>query len=120
MSDIAQANVPNSIVTLSASAAKLVTGAATAVTGFAAANNLVIQLEVTVVAGTDPTLDVVIQDTVDGTNYYTIATFTQATAATTEIKRVSTAFTDKLRAAWTIGGTDTPSFTFSVKCFADA
>ena len=120
MSDLAQANVPASTITLSASTAKVATGAATAVTGFAAANNLVIQLEVTAVAGTNPTLDVLVQDTVDGTTYYTIATFAQKTGAATEVIRLATPFTDKLRASWTIGGTDTPSFTFSVKAFADA
>ncbi len=37
------------------------------------------QLDVTAASGTLPTLDVVVQDTVDGTNWNTIATFTQAT-----------------------------------------
>lgn len=110
---------PNSTDILQASAAKTTTGNGAGLTGYAAARNLVIQLEVTAASGTLPTLDVVIQDTVDGTNWFTIATFTQATTTTVAVQRVSTAFTDQLRASWTIAGT-TPSFTFNVKTFADA
>lgn len=119
MSDITQANVPASTVTLLASAARTATASAAGVSGFAAANNLVLQLEVTNAAGVGATLDVVVQDTVDGTAYATIATFAQAVSATKEIIRLSTPFTDTLRVVYTIGGA-TPSFTFSVKTFADA
>ena len=118
-SALANASVPNATDTLSASAAKIATGAATAVSGFAAAKNLVIQLECTASSGTNPTLDVIVQDTVDGTNYFTIATFIQLITTGIEVKRVSTAFTDTLKVSWTIAGTN-PSFTFSVKSFADA
>jgi hypothetical protein len=110
---------PNSIDTLQASAAMTVSGASAGLTGYAAARNLVIQLEVTAVTGTLPTLDLLIQDTVDGTNWFTIATFTQVTAAAVAVQRVSTAFTDQIRTSYTITGT-TPSFTFNVKTFADA
>lgn len=119
MSDILQANVPASTVTLLASAARTATASAAGVSGFAAANNLVLQLNVTAASGTTPTLDVVVQDTVDGTNYGTIATFTQATGTTKEVIRLATPFTDTLRVVYTIGGV-TPSFTFSVLTYADA
>ena len=119
MSDLAQANIPNSTVTLLASAARTVTASAAGIPGFAAANKLVIQLNVTAASGTTPTLDVVVQDTVDGTNYGTIATFTQATGTTKEVIRLATPFTDTLRVVYTIGGV-TPSFTFSVLTYADA
>jgi uncharacterized membrane protein len=119
MSDLAQANIPNSTVTLLASAARTTTASAAGVSGFAAASNLVIQLNVTAASGTLPTLDVVVQDTVDGTNYGTIATFTQATAVTKQVIRVDTPFTDTLRVVYVIAGT-TPSFTFSVLTYADA
>ena len=119
MSDILQANVPASTVTLLASAARTATASAAAVSGFAAANNLVLQLNVTAASGTLPTLDVVVQDTVDGTNYSTIATFTQATGVTREVIRLATPFTDTLRIVYTIGGT-LPSFTFAALVFADA
>ena len=110
---------PNATDVLQASAAQTVTGTGTAVSGFAAAKNLVLQLDVTVASGTIPTLDVLVQDTVDGTNFYTIATFAQKVTTGREVIRVSTAFTDTLRVSFTITGT-TPSFTFSVKSFADA
>lgn len=118
-SGLATASVPNASDTLSASAAKVATGAATAVSGFAAAKNLILQLEVTAASGTNPTLDVIVQDTIDGSNFYTIATFAQKVSTGTEVVRLSTPFTDTLKASWTIGG-NTPSFTFSVKSFADA
>jgi len=119
MSDLAQANIPNSTVTLLASAARTTTASAAGVSGFAAANNLVIQLNVTAASGTLPTLDVVVQDTVDGTNYGTIATFTQASSVTKEVIRLATPFTDTLRVVYVFAGT-TPSFTFSVLTYADA
>jgi hypothetical protein len=119
MSDITQANTPASTVTLLASAARTATASAAGVAGFAAANNLVLQLEVTAASGTLPTLDLVVQDTVDGTNYSTIATFAQKLTTGREVIRVATPFTDTLRVSYEIGGT-TPSFTFSVKTFADA
>jgi hypothetical protein len=119
MSDIQQANNPASTVTLLASAARTATASATGVGGFAAARLLVLQLQVTAASGTAPTLDVVVQDTVDGTNYSTIATFTQATAITREVIRLSTPFTDTLRVVYTIGGV-TPSFTFNVITWADS
>jgi hypothetical protein len=118
-SSLENASVPNATDTLSASGAKIATGAATAVSGFAAAKNLVLQLDVTVSSGTLPTLDVVVQDTVDGTNYNTIATFAQKVTTGREVVRVATPFTDTLKVSWTIGGTN-PSFTFSVKSYADA
>jgi len=118
MSDIQQANVPASTVTLLASGARTATASAAAVAGFAAANHLVLQLNVTLSSGVTPTLDVVVQDTVDGTNYATIATFTQAVSTTKEIIRLATPFTDTLRVVYTIGGV-TPSFTFSVLAYAD-
>ena len=119
MSDIAQANVPASTVTLLASAARTTTAAGSAIPGFAAAAKLVMQLDVTAGSGTTPTLDVVVQDTVDGTNYNTIATFTQAVGVTREVIRLSTPFTDSLRVSYTIAGV-TPSFTFAVITWADS
>ena len=62
MSNIQGANIPASTVTLLESAARTTTAAGTAVTGFAAARLLVLQLEVTAASGTLPTLDVVVED----------------------------------------------------------
>ena len=120
MSDITQANIPSGTITLLASAARTATGAGSAVAGFAAANHLVLQLDVTAASGTTPTLDVLVTDTVDGTNYYTIATFAQKVTTGREVIRLATPFTDTLKVSFTIGAVATPSFTFSVTCFADA
>ena len=119
MSDIQQANIPASTVTLLAVGGRSTTVTGSAVTGLAAAKQLVMQLDVTTASGTSPTLDVVVQDTVDGSNWNTIATFAQATAVTREVIRLTTAFTDQLRVVGTIGGT-TPSFTFAVLTWADS
>ena len=119
MSDIQQANIPASTVTLLAMGGRSSTVTGTAVKGLSAARLLVMQLNVTSVSGTSPTLDVVVQDTVDGTNWNTIATFAQATAVTREVIRLTTAFTDQLRVVGTIGGT-TPAFIFEVLTWADS
>ena len=75
-------------------------------------DELRIQLDVTAASGTTPTLDVVVEDTLDGVNFNTIATFTQATGVTREVKNVTTPFGRRLRVKWTLGGTS-PNFTFS-------
>jgi hypothetical protein len=71
------------------------------------------QLNVTAASGTAPTLNVVIEDTLDGVNYNTIGTFAQKTAAGREVINISIPFTETFRVAWAIAGTN-PSFTFSV------
>lgn len=75
----------------------------------------VFYLDVTVVSGTNPTLDVIIEgkDALSGT-YFTLATFAQKIAAGFERKELATLFDGWIRAKWTIGGTDTPTFTFTV------
>lgn len=70
-------------------------------------------LACTAAAGTNPTLDVILQTTADGTNYYTAGSFTQLVTTGTEAK-VFGNLGSLSRWRWTIGGTDTPSFTFSV------
>ena len=119
MSDIQQANIPARTVTLLAVGGRSTTVTGSAVTGLAAAKQLVMQLDVTTASGTSPTLDVVVQDTVDGSNWNTIATFAQATGVTREVIRLTTAFTDQLRVVGTIAGT-TPVFIFGVLAWADS
>jgi hypothetical protein len=99
--------------TLAASAARTTSGNGTASLGNEPATTLRVQLECTSASGTTPTLDVVLEDSVDGTNYNVIATFTQLTGTGRQVANVTTPFTGNVRARWTIGGT-TPSFTFSV------
>jgi hypothetical protein len=98
-----------------------ITGAKTA-SGSSAAHNLGdtgmlalrAELNVTAASGTTPTLDVVLEDSIDGTNWNTIGTFSQKTAVAREVLNIQTPFFARLRARYTIGGT-TPSFTFDVK-----
>jgi hypothetical protein len=76
-------------------------------------------LIVTVVSGTNPTLDVILQTTADGTNYYTVAAFTQQTDVNTGLAKIFGPLGDTSRWAWTIGGTATPTFTFSIASTVD-
>ncbi len=72
------------------------------------------QLNVTTASGTTPTLNVLIEDSVDGgISYNTIGTFAQKTAAGREVINITTPFSETLRVSWSIAGTN-PSFTFSV------
>ncbi len=72
------------------------------------------QLNVTAASGTSPTLNVLIEDSVDGgINYNTIGTFAQKTAAGREVINITTPFSDTLRVSWIIAGTN-PSFTFGI------
>lgn len=69
---------------------------------------------VTAASGTNPTLDVILQTTADGTNYYTVGSFTQKTAITAAEAKVFTGLGSLSRWRWIIGGTDTPTFTFAI------
>jgi hypothetical protein len=72
------------------------------------------QLNVTAASGTSPTLNVLIEDSVDGgISYNTIGTFAQKTAAGREIINITVPFSETLRVSWAIAGTS-PSFSFGV------
>lgn len=89
----------------------------TVFSGYGAAESIRLQLEVTARSGTSPTLDVIIQDSMDGTNWYTVGTFAQKTNTGTEAINITTPVCNRLRVRATLAGT-TPSFTFSVKAVA--
>ena len=74
-------------------------------------------LSVTATAGTDETADVIIEHSADNSVWVTHTTFTQATAATTEVKTMAN-FMQYVRPKFTIGGTATPTFTFTLKMAA--
>lgn len=99
-------------------AARTVSGDSGVSHGWGGASTLRAQLDVTAAAGTSPTLNVVIEDTLDDVNWNAVGTFAQRTAAGREVINVTTPFTDRLRARWTLGGT-TPSFTFSVLVYSE-
>lgn len=103
-------------VTAVASGARTASGNSGALAGFGDWSKFRAQLNVIAASGTTPTLDVVVEDTLDGTNWNTIATFTQKTAAGVQAVDVTGLFTDQLRVRWTVGGTS-PSFTFDVKFY---
>lgn len=105
-------------VDLLPSAARTTSGTSSVVGGFGDRISLRAQVEVTAASGVSPTLDVVIEDTLDGTNWNPVGTFTQRTAAAREVVNITGLFTDRLRVRWTVGGT-TPSFTFSVVGYAE-
>jgi len=104
--------------TVVASAARIISGASATLTGYGPASTIRAQLAVTAASGTDPTLDVVIEDTLDGTNWNVIGTFAQKVTTGREVINVTVPFSDRLRVRWTVGGA-TPSFTFSVAWSAE-
>lgn len=100
--------------TVVASAARTVTGNSGALPNYGAASALRAQLNVTAGSGTSPTLNVLIEDSVDdGVTWNTVGTFAQRVGVGREVVNVTVPFGDVLRVSWTIGGT-TPSFTFAV------
>lgn len=99
------------------SAARTASGPGATLDGCGTFSKLRVQLDVTAASGTTPTLDVVIEDSFDGVAWNTVATFAQKTAAAREALNITSPFTDRVRARWTVGGT-TPSFTFSVSVYA--
>ncbi len=100
--------------TLLASAQQDATAAAPLASGFGRADTLRAQIVVTAKEGTSPTLDVLIEDTLDGTNWNTIGTFAQLTDTGQEAINITAPFSENIRVSWTIGGTATPKFTFEV------
>jgi hypothetical protein len=104
--------------TFAAAAARTASGDSGPQRGYQSADALRVQLDVTAAAGTTPTLDVVIEDTLDGANWNVIGTFAQKTGPGREVINITTPFTDRLRARWTVGGA-APSFTFSVVAYSE-
>ncbi|MEE9510442.1 MAG: hypothetical protein V3V81_08110 [Candidatus Bathyarchaeia archaeon] len=74
-----------------------------------------IYLDITAVSGTNPTLDLIIkiQDSLS-TKWHTLATFDQKTSTGTDVGYIEYAIGEKMALFYTIGGTNTPTFTFSV------
>ena len=73
-----------------------------------------ITLAVTAAAGTNPTLDVQLQTSPDGSTWTNLGSaFTQATGVTSQ-RKIFTGLDRFIQAVATIGGTGGPSFTFSL------
>lgn len=105
-------------VDFAGSSARTASGTGGTIEGLTGINTLRVQLDVTAAAGTSPTLNVSLEDTVDGVNWDTIGSFAAKTATGREVINITTPFAGAVRARWTVGGT-TPSFTFSVKAHAE-
>lgn len=103
---------------LLASAARTVSGSSASVTDQGDEKTLRVQLNVTAASGTSPTLNAVVEDTLDGINWNTIGTFAQRTGTGREVINITTPFSNEVRVSYTIGGT-TPSFTFSVVAYSE-
>lgn len=87
--------------------------------GYGDAKTLTLHQIVSAASGTTPTLDVVVEDTLDGgTTWVQVAAFTQSTAAGSKRLDITSPFADRLRVRWTIAGT-TPSFTFKILAAID-
>lgn len=102
---------------LRASAAATASGNTAAISDFGPASALVLQLVVSAASGTTPTLNVFVEDSIDGgATWNQVAAFGQKTAVASEVIRVADTvpFGRLLRVRWAIAGT-TPSFTFEVR-----
>lgn len=73
--------------------------------------DLRLYLDVTAVAGTSPTLEIIVEDSPDGTDWHEVARMPVATAAGNTDYDVTAPFGEIVRFRAVIGGT-TPSFTF--------
>lgn len=109
---------PGSTDVVVVSAARTVSGDTGVLTGWGSAKTLRMQLDVTAAAGTAPSLTVLVEDTLDGSTFNTIGTFTAKIAAGREVINITSPFTEWLRVGWTVAGT-TPSFTFSVTAYSE-
>jgi hypothetical protein len=96
---------------------RIASGNSDETTGWGEATQLRAQLDVTTALGTTPTLDVVIEDSLDGTNWNAVGTFAQRLTAGREVINVTSPFANRLRVRWTVGGAG-PSFTFGVIVFS--
>lgn len=100
------------------SAARTASGQTARLSGYGIAQVLRAQLDVTAASGTTPTLDVVIEDSVDGgVSWNAVGTFTQRTSAGRQVINLTTPFGPDLRVRHTILGA-LASFTFSVDWYA--
>ena len=107
-------SAPGLGVSLADLAAITATGNGTSVDNAAGTTNGgIAHLHVTDVSGTTPTLAVIIQHSTNNSTWSTLASFTSATAATSQSVAFTGTVNRYVRASYTAGGT-TPSFTCQV------
>jgi hypothetical protein len=110
--------MPYQTLTILPSAARTTSGSAAVGVDDLGNDYVSVQVSVTAVSGTTPTLDISLEWSMDGTIWSQAATpdtFAQITANTSVVKAFQTKGLS-YRVVWTIGGT-TPSFTFSVRSY---
>lgn len=73
---------------------------------------IIVQYDVTVVSGTNPLIDMMIEESIDGVNWFPFLVFSVRNAPGHQIMRKSDP-AQFIRAKWTITGTS-PSFTFAL------
>jgi hypothetical protein len=115
LSNRASAGQTDVIVT---SAARTTTGNSGPLSGWGAVSVIRAQLNVSAASGTTPNLVVLLEDTLDGSTWNTIGTFTAKTTTGREVINVTAPFSDTTRVSWTVTGT-TPSFTFDVTAYTE-
>jgi len=113
MAEIQADNGIRAALALAGLAARTATGAGASVdNAVATAAGFHASLHVTEASAAD-TLDVIIEDSADGSTWATIGTFPQVSAIGAERLEIAGAVRRYVRASWTIAGTS-PSFTFAV------
>jgi len=72
-------------------------------------------LNITAVSGTNPTLDLTIEvyNTLRDT-WHTLATFSTVSATGVDVGYVEYGLGEKIALSWVVGGTNTPTFTFTL------
>lgn len=100
--------------------ARTASGQTDTLLGYGAAKYIRAQLNITAASGTTPTLDVVLEDSVDnGANWNVMGQpFPKANKTGRSVLNVTEPFSDLVRVRWTIGGTGA-SFTFAVDWVAE-
>jgi hypothetical protein len=75
----------------------------------------IIYLDITAVSGTNPTLDLTFK-TYDplSQKWYELASFNQKTATGQDVGYIEYGINERLAVFYVVGGTDTPTFTFSI------
>lgn len=96
------------------SAARTASGASGPIANAGVAADVLLMVHCTAASGTNPTLDVSLEESADNSSWTAIAN-SGATQLTAAGNRVASARVTKryVRVAHAIGGTDTPTFTFS-------
>lgn len=96
------------------SAARTTDGDTGALNGWGGVSTIRAQLNVTALDGTAPAVTVRIEDSLDGVNWNTLATFAARNTVGREVINITTPFASMIRVAWDV----TESATFNVIAYA--